>query len=142
MHQAAAAAAVGRVIEHRHAGPLQNGDGIPVAEGRQLLLALALMGRQISRVLLAPGGAVVVLQHHPHPHPLAVTFRQDIGHRRQGEFLHCHQDLLAGLADALEQQGLQVIPLAPLAADRAAVAAVAAMVEGHPDARWQWQGPG
>ena len=70
VHQAAAAAAVGGVVDQGHPRLAQDRHRIPLAEGRQLGDTLALVriqGRLVVNVEAAPGGAVGVLQHHRHP---------------------------------------------------------------------------
>ena len=61
---------------------------------------------------------------------MALPLHQGRGNVGQGQLLDGHENLLAGGLDGLEQQGFQVVTLAPLAADRAAVAVFSPMVEG------------
>ena len=139
VHEAATGTAVGGVIDHRYASPLQDQQRIAPAQLLELLVAFALVGHQISQVLLAPRGAVGVLQHHLHGHPLALFGHQGFGHLGEGELLHRYQDVLLGGGNGAEHKGFQVVALAPATGDWTAVAVGAVVVEGHLDARGQGQ---
>ena len=106
VHQPAALAAIGGVIEQRHPRPMKDRDGIlllalvcrelavavPVCEGHQLPFALALMGCESRIMLPAPGLAVEVLEHHLHLDAAPVLLRQGLGDSGQGELLNRHQN--------------------------------------------------
>ena len=83
VHQTTASTAIGGVIDKGHAGPLQDRHRVPPTEGLELLMAGALVRRQIGRMLFAPGAAVGVFQHHLHRQPLPVLSRQRFGQLRQ-----------------------------------------------------------
>ena len=139
VHEAAACTAVGGVIEHWYASPLQDQQRIAPAQLLELLVAFALVWHQISQVLLAPRGAVGVLEHHLHGHALALFGHQGFGHLGEGELLHRYQDVLLGRGNGAEYKGFQVVAFAPTTGDRTAVAVGAVVVEGHFDARGQGQ---
>ena len=149
VHQPAALAAIGGVIQQRHPCVLKDRDGIPllalvlgelavavaVREGHQLSFALALMGRERRIMLPTPGLAVEVLQHHLHLDAPLVLLGQGLGDGGQGELLNRHQNFGSSGADRLKDQGLEVVPCSPLAADGTAVMAVFPLVKDDLDLR-------
>ena len=137
VHQTAAGAAIGGVIDQGHTGPLQDGHRIAPAERLELVVPVALVRCQTDRILFRPWSAVGVFQHHLHRQSLAMAGNQGFGHLRQRELLHRHQNLPLRLLDAGKHKGLQVVALAPLARDRAAVAAGVGVVEHQLDALGQ-----
>jgi len=139
VHEAAAGTAVGGVIDHRYASPLQDQQRIAPAQLFELLVAFALVGHQISQVLFAPRGAVGVLEHDFHGHPLAPFGHKGFGHLRERELLHRYEDFLLGRCNRAEHKGFEVVAFSPATGDRTAVVAGAVVVEGHLDARGQQQ---
>ena len=129
VHQAAAGAAIGGVIQQGHARALQQGDGIGPAKGLKSPQPPLRMGFKPRGVLPAPGGAVVVLQHQLHRHASAVALDQGLSNGRQGELLNRNQNFPLSACNGANQLLLQVVARALLTRERADVAAAAAMVE-------------
>jgi hypothetical protein len=99
-------------------------------------LAEALVRREIDGMLLAPGSAVVVIEHHLHPDSLAVPLHQGFGDGGQGEFLDRHENLAIRLVDGSQHHGLEVIALAPTPCQGAAVLPITVVVEANLNALW------
>ena len=99
-------------------------------------LAEALVRREIDGMLLAPGSAVVVIEHHLHPDSLAVALHQGFGDGGQGEFLDRHENLAIRLVDGPQHHGFEVIALAPTSRQGAAVLPITVVVEANLNACW------
>jgi hypothetical protein len=87
-------------------------------------------------MLLAPGSAVVVIEHHLHPDSLTVASYQGFGDGGQGEFLDRHENLAVCLVDRSQHHGLEVIALAPTSGQGAAVLPIAVVVEANLNTCW------
>ena len=94
------------------------------------------MRREIDGMLLAPGSAVVVIEHHLHPDSLAVALHQCFGDGGQGEFLDRYENLAIRLVDGSQHHGLEVITLAPTTRQGTTVLTITVMVEANLNARW------
>ena len=100
------------------------------------------MGAEIGAVFLAPGGAVGVLEHDPHPDPLPLLGDQGFGHPGQGQLLNRDQHFAVGGVNRRQQHCFEIVAGPVLLADGTAVVVVGPVVEGHGKARWQGQGLG
>ena len=110
VHQAAAAAAIGGVIQQWDARVLQQcngialmgflrcGDAITIAIGQSIqpMPALALVLREMAHLLLAPRRAVVVLQHDLHSNAALMGADESHGNAWQCQLLHGQLQALLG----------------------------------------------
>ena len=132
VHQAAATAAIGGVIQQRDSCLLQQcdrvalmrffrgGDAIAIGirQSVEPLPAVALLLWQMAQLLLAPGGAVTVFQHDLDANTALLSADQRLGNPRQGEFLHCQLHALLGSINGSNQKLFQVVAVAPLSRQR------------------------
>ena len=133
VHQPAASTAIGGVIQQWHTSALQQRNRIAPAQLLKPAQSLLLVRFQTRRMLPAPRGAVVVLQHQLHRHASAVALDQGLSNGRQGELLNRHQHFPLSAGNGGDELLLKVVASAPLTRQRADVAAAEAVVEARRD---------
>ena len=112
---------------------------VGIGQSAQPLPALARVLVEIALVQPAPGGAVAVFQHNPNINAPLSRPHQRLSDGRQAQLLHGHKAVCSGGIDGINHHLFEVVAIAPLAIDGAAVTPSIAVVERHGNAVGQLQ---